>query len=375
MVAFADVVLRALLLVWLSVAAGGVAWVRLVLRAGPHAKPDPAAAASLRLVAVAGGLAAATQAAAATLILASVQAAGAAAWLETTFARVALARVALAVALAVLAARLGRRPAGRAAWLGLVAMAAALVASSAALSHAAARVEGRLLPGLLDALHQLAAAVWVGGLAHLTLLAVRSRREPRPALGAVAALVTSGLGLGALWIGGPAAMVGTAYGVMVASKVALLLAALGLAWVNLRVVRRRAVAAGRERLARYVEVELGLAVTVLFAAASLTSLPPGVDVQADRAAPAEVAARFRPAAPRLTSPPLDELLRTADPLMAPPGGRKPVERAWSEYNHRRSESWEPSRPGRAGWRCGCRTPAGRRDGSGGDASPPSALCC
>jgi putative copper resistance protein D len=86
------------------------------------------------------------------------------------------------------------------------------------------------------------------------------------------------------------------------------------------------------RLSRYVEVELGLAVTVLFAAASLTSLPPAVDVRDDRATVAEVAARFAPVMPRLVSPPAAELNRTADPLMAPVQ-RLPIERAWSEYNH------------------------------------------
>jgi putative copper resistance protein D len=58
-----------------------------------------------------------------------------------------------------------------------------------------------------------------------------------------------------------------------------------------------------------------------------------VDVGAERATVAEVAARFAPTAPRLASPPIDELLRTADPLMAPAGERRPIERAWSEVNH------------------------------------------
>src|SRR5262249_2598548 len=87
------------------------------------------------------------------------------------------------------------------------------------------------------------------------------------------------------------------------------------------------------RLFGFVEVEVGLAITILFAAASLTSLPPAVDVTTDRASVAEVAARFTPAAPRLTSPPIDELLRSADPLMGRQVERKPVGRAWSEYNH------------------------------------------
>jgi putative copper resistance protein D len=103
--------------------------------------------------------------------------------------------------------------------------------------------------------------------------------------------------------------------------------------VNRRLVRRASADEVAGRVWPLVEVELGLAVTIVFAAASLTSLPPAVDVRTDRATPAEVAARFVPAPPRLTSPPVDELLRTADPLMAPTGRRLDVERAWSEYNH------------------------------------------
>src|SRR5205823_15070601 len=101
---------------------------------------------------------------------------------------------------------------------------------------------------------------------------------------------------------------------------------------NMRAVRRVAQTPGT-RLFSFVEIELGLGITILFAAASLTSLPPAVDVTTDRATVAEVAVRFAPAAPRLTSPPIDELLRAADPLMGRQVERKPVERAWSEYNH------------------------------------------
>jgi putative copper resistance protein D len=218
------------------------------------------------------------------------------------------------------------------------------VLSSAALSHAAARVEDRVLLGALDALHQLAVAVWVGGLAHLVLYAARARREPAPADGRVAArfsslalvsmgaIVASGAALSALYVGELAALLGTAYGVMILSKVVLLLAVLLLAARNLRLVRAGA-GTGHATLGRLVEVELGLGVTILFAAASLTSLPPAVDVTADRATVAEVAARFAPGLPRLASPPIDVLLREAEPLMAPSGERRDVERAWSEYNH------------------------------------------
>ena len=94
---------------------------------------------------------------------------------------------------------------------------------------------------------------------------------------------------------------GTAYGVMILSKVVLLAAILGLAWSNFRAVRV-ARGAGGLRLLRFVEVELGLGVTVLFAAASLTSLPPAVDVTTDRATVAEVASRFTPVAAAADQP-------------------------------------------------------------------------
>jgi len=144
--------------------------------------------------------------------------------------------------------------------------------------------------------------------------------------------VLAGLALTFAYVGDLAAFVGTAYGVMVLSKVALLVPALALAYGNMRAVRRASAAPGA-RLFSFVEVELGLGITILFAAASLTSLPPAVDVTTDRASVGEVAVRFAPAAPRLTSPPIDELLRVADPLMGRQVERKPVERAWSEYNH------------------------------------------
>jgi len=82
------------------------------------------------------------------------------------------------------------------------------------------------------------------------------------------------------------------------------------------------------RLRRFVEVELGLGLTVLGAAASLTSLPPAVDVVADRATYAEVAGRFTPRWPTLRSPALTEL-----PIEDRQAPRTDADRAWSEYNH------------------------------------------
>jgi putative copper export protein len=438
MAGFLDVLLRGLILVLASLALGGVVWIRLVLRATPGAAPAPATALALRVVAAAAGLTVLAQSATLLIALVEVRDSGGwplAAFVQTTFALTALTRMGLGLAVGLLALRLARRAAPPAAWRVLGVGAFALVAASAVLSHAVARVEDRTLLLLLDAAHQIAAAVWIGGLAHFTLYAGLRAREMRRravgaglartardvgglveevagsgtsghtgvvvagpastdrnvgglveevagagtsghagvvvagpartdrnvgglfeavagadtpshtgedrevvrrfsnlAFGAVVALVVAGIVLTWQYVGEWAGLVGTAYGVMVLSKAILLVVILALAGLNLRAVRG-AGEAGGVRLLRFVEVELGLGITVLFAAASLTSLPPAVDVTTDRATVAEVAGRFRPVPPRLTSPPVDELIAKAEPLMAPVTRREPIERAWSEYNH------------------------------------------
>ena len=347
MAGFLDVLLRGLILALASVALGGVVWTLGVLRAGPGATPDAAARRALRVVALAGGLTALCQAA--VMLVALVELGRLhAGWplglfFQTTFARASSARVALGVGLAVLALRVAADPAGRALWLGLAGTAVALVGSSAVLSHAVARVDDRAVLLALDAVHQLSAAVWVGGLAHLVLYSIGDRepgsdrgvlrRFSNLALLSVAVLTAAGVAMTFFYVGDVAAFAGTAYGVMVVSKALLFGAALALAWANFRAVRAATRGGAGLRLARHVEVELGLGLTVLFAAASLTSLPPAVDVTVDRATVAEVAARFRPAPPRLTSPPVAELIEKAEPLMAEVTRREPVEIAWSEYNH------------------------------------------
>ena len=348
MAGFIDVLLRGAILVLASIVLGGVVWTRWVLRAEPHAKPAPATARSLHTVALAAAAAAVAQSA--TLLVALSEIGGPEGWpvgafLATTFARAAVLRVALALATAAVAVTLARRAAGPVAWNALGGLALAFVLTSAVLSHAVARVESRATLIVLDALHQVAAAVWIGGLAHLTLWAARRGDEAPPAAGAtllkrfsnlalasVVTLLVAGVVLSWRYVGELAAYVGTAYGVMVLSKAILLAAILALGAANLRAVRSVTAASG-PRLLRFVEVELGLGITVLFAAASLTSLPPAVDVAADRATVAEVAARFVPVPPRLTSPPVAELIAKAEPLMGVATRRHAVERAWSEYNH------------------------------------------
>ena len=67
-----------------------------------------------------------------------------------------------------------------AALLAVLALALGLLAAGT--SHAAARVEGRLPLFFLDALHQVAAFVWIGGLFHLVVTALSPRVSTWPAL-------------------------------------------------------------------------------------------------------------------------------------------------------------------------------------------------
>src|SRR5213594_3761080 len=123
MAGFVDVVLRGLILVLTSVALGGVAWLRFVLRAEPHVKPDAPTALALRAMAAAGAGAALAQATVVLVGLASVADAHGtwplAAFFETTFALTASARVMLAAAVAALALTMTRRAAPRGAWTAL----------------------------------------------------------------------------------------------------------------------------------------------------------------------------------------------------------------------------------------------------------------
>src|SRR5262249_62282335 len=132
------------------------------------------------------------------------------------------------------------------------------------------------------------------------------------------------------YIDGVRALLGTGYGLMVLTKVVILLGLVVLGATNFFTVRSLSndPAVPLVGLRRFVEVELGMGLTVFFAAASLTSLPPAVDVVTDRATPAEGATRFTPRWPSLSSPPLEAL-----PVEDREAPRTDPDRAWSEDNH------------------------------------------
>jgi putative copper resistance protein D len=338
--AFADVILRGLALTGQAIAIGGVLFALLVLRARPG---DPGIVRVWTLVTAGAAIVAVAQAAMLAMLAGALDApAGTLATrlMATQYFRATVARALAAVVLVIAALAVRRTPRVGTWWPLLLGGATAMAIGAAWTSHAAARLDHRAMLLALDALHQVAASAWIGGLLCLIVVAFRRGPSPAPAaivqrfstlaLVAVAVLVAAGVGLALSYVDGPRALVGTAYGLMVMTKAVLLGGLLVLGGLNNRTVRRLDPDAPLTslRLRRFVEVELGLGVTVLFAAASLTSLPPAVDVVADRATPAEVAGQFTPRLPTLASPPHEAL-----PFDDPNAPRTDADRAWSEYNH------------------------------------------
>ena len=348
---FLDVLLRGVGLLALCAAVGGVAYAVVVLgalrRGAEGAAPEPLRR-TLGLMTLGALVLAGSRAVVLFVLHPWVLADTAGRWpvtqfVATDFGHASLIGIFLALGVAAVAARQRARPAARAGWSALVLLGAAVLANSGWLAHAVSRLEGRGGLMLVTVLHQTGAVLWIGGLMHLA----RSWRAPLPpealarfsvlAMVGVALVIAPGVGLTLGYVGDWRALIGTGYGVMVLTKIALMISALVLGALNYRLVRRwtsgqdAQLSSGRVR--PFVEAEVGIGLTILFAAASLTSLPPAVDVVADRATPAEVLVRFEPKLPRLASPPVEQLLAAAAPIDDTLSKRQPEEYAWSEYNH------------------------------------------
>ncbi len=247
----------------------------------------------------------------------------------------------------------------------LLALALVDLGAGVATSHAAARIEDRGLLIGITALHHAGAAVWIGGLpCFLSAMrrlpggAMRSQVGARYSLLSmlsVGAITFSGIGMLVHYVGSVDAMYGTAYGMMLATKTTLFFGLLALGYGNFRVVRGLAnnPQGSILRLRRFAEVELGVGITMFFVAASMTSLPPAIDLTRDRVSLSEITERLEPKLPALTSPSRDTLAfyeeqktlaeekaENKPPTLQAyvPGAGAPLPRnaqdiAWSEYNH------------------------------------------
>ena len=247
----------------------------------------------------------------------------------------------------------------------LLVLLAVELAAATLTTHAAARLDARVPLLAVEALHQLGAAIWIGGIPCflLALSQVRgaaawrlvSARFSRMSMAGVACIVVSGATMSALYIGSWDGFYGTAYGVMVGAKIAMFLMLLGLGGMNFLLTERLRAdpATPMNRMRRFAEVEFGIGIAIFFAAASLTSVPPAVDLTQDRVTWPEIVARNTPEWPSLSTPRHDSLAlpalqqkldaeaaatkAAAPPAFVPGAGELPprnaADIAWSEYNH------------------------------------------
>jgi putative copper resistance protein D len=239
--------------------------------------------------------------------------------------------------------------------------AALILVSSVMTSHAMARLDYRLPLAFVTALHQGATATWLGGLFYLLIAIPRApdnefarqliARFSKLALISVAVLAAAGFTLGFAYVGSLDAIYGTSYGIMVATKVVLFGTLLLVGALNFQIAHSPSGGSVIASLKRFGEAEIGIGITVILTAASLTSLPPAVDLKTDRVSTQEIVARLAPQIPRLASPAIQDLpediyaaevkafdagtLSSASFVPGQAGTRPntPAEKSWSEYNH------------------------------------------
>ena len=266
-----------------------------------------------------------------------------------------LARLVFAALIARQARSLIENPEQSQGWRMVAVLGLPLIAAGAWLVHAVGRFEHREPLMALTLAHQVAAAIWFGGIAQLLGLwrlgahdeAARSFwpnaivRFGTLGLAAVLLLLVTGLPLAITYVASWAGLFGTGYGSLVITKVLLLLCALGFAVVNHaagKAWRQTGETAGlRSKVPFYIESEAFILVGILFVAATLSSQPPSEDIAGNPELTAtlpEVVTMFSPRLPRITSP-------SHEALIAGEAGRVAVvnkipsvaAKEWSDYNH------------------------------------------
>ncbi len=229
------------------------------------------------------------------------------AWLGTRFGSMWMARLVTGAALAVSLVP-GRKGRALKTWelaAGLV-FAAGLALSTSLVSHSAALAEDTRLATAIDLVHVLAAGFWVGGLLQLALTLWAMHHTLRDdearawfsmsaaasfsayAAMSVGLLLTSGAFLAWKHIGSWGTLLGTAYGLTLVAKGAAGFAALGIAAINLLIVKPRLDAAYEEpesakskktltTFRRLAWAEATMAMLALAGSSLMTDLQRGVD--------------------------------------------------------------------------------------------------
>jgi putative copper resistance protein D len=265
--------------------------------------------------------------------------------LQTVFFRAGMSAAVLALLLWACAR--GKQPKAAA----LIPLCVLLLVATISTSHAAARMDHRLVLALATAAHHLGTAAWIGAMPFLLIGLGRAdtveqaramvRRYSTMALISVPVLVLAGIFMAWFYVGSWNGLYGTSYGVLLMAKIYLLLIILLMGAGNWVMVRQldtnpKPLLA---RLRRFAEAEVGLGFTAILAAASMSAQPPAVDVP-DQVPGHVIAARMHPEFPRLNSPSAAQLTPPtsieaavrANEFQAN-GGSDKTDREWSEYNH------------------------------------------
>jgi copper resistance protein D len=233
----------------------------------------------------------------------------------------------------------------------LIPLSLLLLVATVSTSHAASRMDHRLLLGLATALHHVGTATWIGAMPFLLISLSRAdtveearsmaRRYSQMALLSVALLVLAGIYMAWFYVGTWNGLYGTSYGLLLLAKIYLLLVMVLMGSGNWLLVRQLDTDPQPllARLRRFAEAEIGLGFTVILAAASMSAQPPAGDIT-DRVSLQVIAARMHPEIPRMTSPTASQLtpptsIETAirETEFQANGGSDAMDRKWSEYNH------------------------------------------
>jgi copper resistance protein D len=247
---------------------------------------------------------------------------------------------------------LRKHPDSKSHWLTANLFALPMIISGAWLVHGAGRFESQIFLMSFTVVHQVAAAIWVGSifqLVNLWLLRYRGKvsdtlwprllREFSPyGMGAVAAILISGLPIALKYIDTWNGLIGTGYGNLLTVKVILLTMALGYAWLNRSAVMNYGTTGNSyaltNRVPYFVEAETFVLVTLLFTAASLASQPPATDIPSLTATWQEVVNTFHPQVPQTSSPTHTDLIAGEAGRVAIVGKIPSVAATeWSNYNH------------------------------------------
>ena len=266
--------------------------------------------------------------------------------LRANFAVAGLIKMAAALLLALLLF------AGNAARVPLLVLCGIILGGAVMTTHSVARLDDRGVLMVATTLHLLGAAVWIGGIPAFIMALSRVRdgaslrlvgaRFSRMSMIGVGCILVSAVLFSVYYIGALAGLYATAYGVMVTGKGVLFLMLLGLGLGNFLVVERlrRDPSTSVLRLRRFAEVEIGIGLTLFFAAASLTSSAPAVDVPPpDRVSISEIVERFTPRWPTIVEP--DHSTLTMPPASFVPGsgetyGHELTDSQLSEFGHHRA---------------------------------------